>query len=359
MPHEQRKELIARLEKLRESRVLSYVIPDRESFPPGVPGFSTQLSIEPQLLLADHLRAIGKVKRIDLFLYTRGGATDCVWPLVSLLREYCERLSVLVPFRAHSAGTLICLGADEIVMSDIGQLSPIDPATGNQFNPVDPGNPQSRLGISVEDVAAYFELSETRAGITKEEHKVDALKELTRQVHPLALGNVQRVYMMIRSLARRLLSMHMSEDSDGKRMDAIIKGLTEDFRSHTHAISRREAISLLGDWVRAPEPEEGEAMWALFDQYATDLQLREKFNLPVFMGDEPVKDLDVIGGIVESRAKAHSYRTGMRVIQRPNLPPGVQIQVPPGSPVPLIPGFSRTFEQSILKMSWVLDGVGA
>jgi ClpP class serine protease len=46
-----------------------------------------------------------------------------VWPLVTLLRQYCKRLAVLVPFRAHSAGTLISLGADEIVMLPGSELA--------------------------------------------------------------------------------------------------------------------------------------------------------------------------------------------------------------------------------------------
>jgi hypothetical protein len=65
-----RKELIASLERVRGSRVLCYILSDRESFPPGVPGFSTQLAGEPQLLFADQLRAIGKVDKLDVFLYT-------------------------------------------------------------------------------------------------------------------------------------------------------------------------------------------------------------------------------------------------------------------------------------------------
>lgn len=355
----QRRELITKIEEIRDSHLLCYVLPDRETFPPQIPGFSTQLAGEPYLFIADHLRRIGKVSHLDLFLYTRGGATDAVWPLVSLLREYCEKLSVIVPFRAHSAGTLVCLGADEVIMTDIAELSPIDPTTGNQFNPIDPANPQNRFGISVEDVAAYFELSEKRAGIKEEVYKLDVLKELTKQVHPLALGNVQRVYMMIRRLARKLLSSHLREGSKGVNIETIIKALTEEFYSHTHSICREEAISLLGDWVHPPKSEEEPAIRNLFENYAQELQLREKFNLPEYMGDELVKDLAVTGGIIESREMMHRFTTVIQIGQRPNLPPGVQIQIPPGSPMPLIAGFSRLYDYSIQRMSWRAENEGA
>ncbi|MBU0734226.1 MAG: hypothetical protein KKG10_08760, partial [Proteobacteria bacterium] len=45
-----------------------------------------------------------------------------------MLREFCEKLAVLVPFRAHSAGTTLALGADEIVMGPLGELGPVDPS---------------------------------------------------------------------------------------------------------------------------------------------------------------------------------------------------------------------------------------
>jgi hypothetical protein len=170
---EQRLQAIQALEQQRNSRVISYFLSDRESFPPGLPGLAALLASEPQLLFVDILRDLGHVPRLDLFLHTRGGTTESVWPLVTILREYCDHLAVLVPFRAHSAGTMICLGADEVVMSDFAELSPIDPTTGNQFNPRDPVNPTAQYGISVEDVVAYFELAKDRAELKSETARID------------------------------------------------------------------------------------------------------------------------------------------------------------------------------------------
>ncbi len=192
MGFEQRQPLIASLEEARGSRVLCYVLSDRETFPLGIPGFATQMSPEPHLVVEDLLRGMGNPARLDVLLMTRGGATESVWPLVNLLRAHTEHLSVLVPFRAHSAGTLLCLGAEEVLMSDIAELSPIDPTTGNQFNPRDPTNPANQYGISVEDVAAFFELAKERGGIESEPHRLEVFKLLAGNVHPLALGNVQR-----------------------------------------------------------------------------------------------------------------------------------------------------------------------
>jgi hypothetical protein len=353
----QRKDLISQLERARNSRVLSYFLSDRETFPPSVPGYLTVLGTEPQLLFMDQLRSIGKTRQIDLFLYTRGGDTNAVWPLVSLLREYCDKLTVIVPFRAHSGGTLICLGADEVIMTESAEMSPIDPTTGNLFNPPDPRNPQGQLGISVEDVVAYFDLCKD-AGIKKEEYLLDVVKELTGKVHPLALGNVERVYLQIRVLAEKLLSLHMDPKTNTSKIKEIIEALTKKFYSHVHAITRKEAIPLLGDWVRSPTEEEEQIIWDLFNSYAETLQLRNKLHLPQIMGDQPVLDLTVVGAFIESIELSYVHILELKVMQRPNLPPNVQVQVPPGQPLPLVPWVGRAYDFGIKKVGWQVNDQG-
>jgi hypothetical protein len=298
------------------------------------------------------------MSQLDLFLYTRGGAVDSVWPLVNLLRAYGQKFTVIVPFKAHSGGTLICLGADEIIMTELAQLSPIDPTAGNQFNPQDPTNPRTRFGISVEDVVAYFSLVTERAGLEKGAHRFEALKELTRNIHPLALGNVQRVHLQIRQLAKNLLELHLDKQKDAARIENIVKALTEEFYSHVHAISRREAAPLLGDWVRGPTGEEASIIWELFDAYAETLELRHTFNLPDYMGDELTRDIKVTGAFLESTACSHVYVTDLRVFQRPNVPQNVPEPLPPSHPVPLVPWIGRTYDYGIQGMGWRTNDEG-
>ncbi len=46
---------------------------------------------------------------------------------MSLLRERFKKVSVLIPYVAYSAATLLALGADEIVMHPFSNLGPVDP----------------------------------------------------------------------------------------------------------------------------------------------------------------------------------------------------------------------------------------
>ena len=230
-------QIIKNIEKQRNSRVITYLTSDRN----GPVNARVAMDIIP--IISKQLSAlggsasggqkIGKVENIDLFLYSSGGDTMVPWRLVSMIREYCDKFSVIIPYKAHSAATMISLGADEIVMSDLSELSPIDPSTANIFNPSDPANPQSKIPISVEDVMAYFDLAKNKFGIKNDEDLAKIFNkfvEANPQIHPLALGNVNRTHNLIRMLAKRLLKSHktpMKEDE----IDKIVDYFTEKQRA--------------------------------------------------------------------------------------------------------------------------------
>jgi hypothetical protein len=80
---------------------------------------------------------------IDLMLHTPGGDVDAAEKLITLVRSATGeqgQLRVIVPDYAKSAGTLMALGANTIVMSDSSELGPIDPqvslkdGNGNDVN---------------------------------------------------------------------------------------------------------------------------------------------------------------------------------------------------------------------------------
>src|SRR5262249_19328528 len=198
-----------------------------------------------------------------LVLYTLGGDTNTPWPFVNFLRAYCDQLYVLVPFWAHSAGTLICLGADKIYMSRFATLSPIDPSVTNAFNPQDPMNPQNHIPIAVEDVSAFFELAEEQ-GSKDKTVSADAFRRLAESVHPLALGNVKRSIEQIRELARKLLRLHPPELSD-EELRNLVTRLTTELYSHSHLITPKEATDL-GLPVEDPSEAIENLMLRYYDQ---------------------------------------------------------------------------------------------
>ena len=270
-----RKQLIQQIEGLRKSRVITYLTSDRQG------PVNARIAMDVVPIISNQLRTIGKTQNIDLFLYSAGGDTMVPWRLVSMIREYCDKFSVLVPYKAHSAATMVALGADEIVMSDLSELSPIDPSTANVFNPQDPQNPQNRIPISVEDVMAYFDLAKNKFGIKNDEELsriFNKFVESTPQIHPLALGNVNRTHNLIRILAKRLLKSHKAPIKE-EEIEKIVNYFTEKLYSHQYLIGRKEAKEDLGlNTVQYADNTLSKAMTDLYEEYKNEMNLGVLWN---------------------------------------------------------------------------------
>src|SRR4029079_16711109 len=137
--------------KQRKTKVLAFVTSDR-------PAAETQIAQDCIDLFVDLLDHIGPTKKISLLLHTNGGQTSAAWRLINLIRTFCDELEVLIPLKALSAGTLISLGADRIVMTKQAALGPIDPSLTHPLSPAVPvGSGLARVPVSVEAVRGYLD----------------------------------------------------------------------------------------------------------------------------------------------------------------------------------------------------------
>lgn len=282
-----RKQHIQQIEKLRKSRVITYLTSDRSG------PINARVAMDVVPIVSKQLRAIGKTENLDFFLYSAGGDTMVPWRLVSMIREYADKFSVLVPYKAHSAATMIALGADEIVMSDLSELSPIDPSTANVFNPSDAQNPQNRIPISVEDVMAYFDLAKNKFGIKNDEELARVFGkfvEANPQIHPLALGNVNRIHNLIRVLAKRLLKSHKTP-MKGEEIEKLVDYFTEKLYSHQYFIGRKEAKEDLGlKTVVGADNNLSKAMTNLYEGYTEEMELGKLWNPENELGSNAVQN---------------------------------------------------------------------
>lgn len=311
MSRQERLEAIRRLQELRNSRVICYLTSTRV-------GMEVSMAMDVIRVVYEHLRRIGHAEKIDLYLDSNGGEATVPWRLITLIREYCESLGVIVPHRAFSAATMAALGANEIVTHPLAMLGPIDPTTINPFNPRDPTNPKTQLPISVEDVGAYVALVKEDVGITHEDELVQAFGILAQQVHPLALGNVKRTTQQGRMLAKKLLGLHMDRTADEHKIDKIVEALSSRLYYHGHPINRKEAKGDLELEVVEPDENTENAIWGLYEQYESAMLLSTPFvQYEEFLARNP--DLSQIGkpdtvagdpailAYVESDGLAHRY----------------------------------------------------
>jgi len=346
MSREKRVEIIREIERKRGSKVIAYVTSDRQNL--SVPIESDVISI-----IHNHILALGKTDdiKLDLFIYSRGGQSDVPWTIVSMFREYAKKgsFSVLIPYRAHSAATVISLGADEIIMTQKAELGPIDITIGSgPYNPIDKDS-HKRLPISVEDVRGYFSLLE-KIGCVEPEERMQGFELLTNNVHPLALGTVSRLLEETKVVGLRLLSTRAKPFSKSQNQK-IIKALSSEVFSHGHTINRTEARR----YIQLKHVKDAEAynidneLWELYKEYMDLFKLEEPYKPEEYLIVNDLENYtwdDLNLACVESIGRFDICRTNMRVIRLRKVPPQINLNLNNMTfPVISIPNIPAGFNQ--------------
>jgi len=313
MTTQDRKKLIVEIEKERSSKVVVFFCGDRPLAPTAI----ADDAIRP---MYDHLRTLDpKPEKLDLYLYSLGGLMETPWKIVTMLREFCKELSVVVPYKAYSAATMIALGADKISMTDKSELGPIDP----QLNvAVGPDRPQSVLPqIGVEDVASYVTFLRQRAGLTDQTALAGSIAALVSNLTPPLLGRIERVYSHIRLVARKLLSL-ARPPIDDRRVTAIIEQLTEKTYVHGHGIGRQEAKEI-GLNVEMLDGKLANFVWGLYTQYESFLKLPGSQDPRVYFtdsGPDIYEEKDQLFACIESSQLLHAFKGDFRLNRIRKIP---------------------------------------
>lgn len=328
MSQKSRLELIAQIEVIRNSKVLCFLTGDRRDY-------ATRIHPEVQIMLYDHLQQFDNADKIDLLLYSTGGVTMAAWSIVNLFREFCNKFSVIVPFKAFSTATLICLGADEIVMGKLGQLGPVDPSVTTAFNPDIPGGPPGqKLPISVEEVRSFLDFSKDKnyCELKSEDTLKDVLRQLTEHVHPLTIGSVYRAIEQIKMISTKLLKFHMTQKKDEPEIERIVADLTKNLLSHDYIINRKEAKNEIKLKVKNAETiAEGfdKLIYNLFKDYEKEMCLTNAFNPEVFLGTNDQGRETFYRAFIESESRTDSFITEQefsrieRIIPPTNIPQAI------------------------------------
>ena len=243
---------------------------------------------------------IGVVEKLSLYLYTRGGDTAAAWNVINLLRMFCDEFQVIIPHKAHSAGTLISIGANSIIMTKQATLGPIDPSINTALNPHIPGAPlHITMPVSVEAVKGYLEFAKEELHIKDDIALSNIMIKLSDMVHPLTLGQVYRSRSQIKMLAEKLLINQVSEQS---RIQEIISFLCSDSGSHDYTINRREARDHLGLNIITPSEEQYVVIKKIYDDINDELKFDAPFDPSLLLGGnlEGANRYEIRKGLLES-----------------------------------------------------------
>lgn len=300
-----RKDLYKALEKEFDSNILVYVTSDR-------PNMGAQISSDVIDCFIDHLDQFGPCKKISLFLYTRGGDTSVARNIVNLLRMYCDNLQVIVPHKAHSSGTIISLGANEIVMTKQATLGPIDPSLHTMLNPrISDG---SIVPVSVEAVKGYLDFAKNELKIEDEASLANIFEKLSDFVHPLVLGEVYRSKAQIQMMAEKLL---LNQVTEPEKIKKIIDFLCSESGSHDYTINRREAQNELGLNIVKPSKTQYELIKKVYDDINEELLFSKPFLITEVNGAYAVRRC-----ILESVIGGADYFSTEGVVVRGRMPDG-------------------------------------
>ena len=201
-----------------------------------------------------------KRDKVLLVLVTVGGDIDAAYRIVSYLRANYTNVTVLVPGMCKSAGTLICVGAHELVMGERGELGPLDVQVrekGELFSfhsglairqALDflPDAMHDTLRMIFLDLSRGGGLGTERAAEIAIRIAVGAFAPIYGQINPERLGEVVRLVMVAADYAERL---------HGNLQDGALGMLVQGYSSHSFAIDRNEADRLF-KVVRKPSVAE-------------------------------------------------------------------------------------------------------
>lgn len=195
---------------------------------------------------------------LDVVLQTPGGDIDAAFLITKVLRKHAKKVNVIVPLYAKSAGTLMCLGADEILMTDLSELGPLDTQIseqqdGGHFRYTSALNGFKALEqvqlhtIETLDIATKLILARSSMKISEAvrlatEFSGQTSGTLYSKLNPEKIGEYARALEIGERYGIMLLTRYRSWNPE--KADTTIKTLVKQYPSHGFIIDVEELQSL-------------------------------------------------------------------------------------------------------------------
>ncbi|HEX3365785.1 SDH family Clp fold serine proteinase [Phenylobacterium sp.] len=239
----ERQDLIKAINAAEKTQLICYVA-----------GHDTEINRDDLLGFVDLLHNISDGEPVDLMLHTCGGDVDACEKLVAAIHAKVGEspFRVIVPDMAKSAGTLMALGANSVIMSDTSELGMIDP----QYPMADrQGN------VIMHSVVAYLEAYEEHAAALRRDVKDPIALLMLDGFDAKIVRKFQGIRDRVRTFAEDLLKRQ------GLPASAISAELLSSSRWKTHAqpISHADATQLgLPIEYVAPDDPRWARYWRLY-----------------------------------------------------------------------------------------------
>lgn len=216
-------------------------------------------------------------KNACLFLATYGGDAHAAYRIARALRHHYEKLHVFIPRECKSAGTLLVIGATSLIISDRGELGPLDVQLSKPdeiFERSSGLDIMQSLYVLREEALGTFlhyllsikggsSITVRTAAEIASKLAVGLFSPIYAQIDPLKLGEIRRAIMIAYEYGQRL-----DKYDQNLKPDTLDRLVTE-YPSHSFVIDRQEARQLFQN-VRAAHPYEEHLGELLYQQEQPD-----------------------------------------------------------------------------------------
>lgn len=218
----------------------------------------------------DFIKIVDEVKTSKeciLLLVTSGGDPDAAFKISRYLQDKYEKFSVLVSGLCKSAGTLVCIGAHEIIFTPYGELGPLDIQISKEdkISGQESGLNISEALITLEENARVTfnkligDIIQSSNGIisfpTASKSATDFLSALYApifsRIDPEEVGNRARAMRIGTDYGRRLDARSNNLNPNARALEI----LADTYSSHGFVIDQAEASELFVN-VRAANKSE-------------------------------------------------------------------------------------------------------
>lgn len=275
MGYIERHKIYKSIENIRKRPLISYVTSIR-------PNLSGQMAGDAISPIIEQINRIPKAfKEVDFLIISNGGDPITSLRIIGLLRERFEKVTVLLPYVAYSAATILALGADELIMHPFSNLGPVDPQlTVSRQNG---RGQQENLQFSSEDLRNFIDFIKTDVGISDQQHLISAITPLINDVGSLPIGSAKRSQQLSLTLSEKMLSTHISDENKAK---SISKALNTSYYHHGYAVSRHEAKDMGLNVIYPDEKLEG-LLWKLWKDFSNEMKCDISFDVIREIMDDP------------------------------------------------------------------------
>lgn len=207
-------------------------------------------------LLQELLSGLDHMRPLHLVLASPGGDPEVAVRLLRSLQAATPELTIIVPDMAKSAATLMCLGADKILMAPSSDLGPVDP--------------QFYIGqnlVPAKEIVRAVQRAEDRVAAVPDSFPLysSLLAEIDMTIYEAAVTATDRSYGQIEEALR----CRGLEPGDAKRLAEDLRGpLVNESTSHGSTIGPDAALGFgLPVEVADTQGEQWSYIWALWTRY--------------------------------------------------------------------------------------------